>query len=460
MPLADALSKLPPAPCYWVALSGGLDSTVLLHALVTVQAMLQTQPPASIRALHVHHGLSEHADHWLAACEALCADLGVPLESVGVKVEPRGRGLEDAAREARYRVFEQTLPAGHCLLTAHHGDDQAETLLLRLMRGSGPRGLAAMADSRALGRGCLHRPLLGVTRAQLEDYARVHHLQWVEDDSNTDERFDRNFLRAQVMPRLRQRWPGLARAWGESARLCAESEQLLGELAGEDLERAVASVVSSRPTLAPVLDITRLRELSPPRRHNLLRHWLRSQSLPVPGREHLKQIDQQLIGGREDSRARVQWEALELHRFRSGLYLLSSRWFDPGSDSRPRSGLAFTPDRGAALSLPDGGRLEAERAVGSAAGPGLPILRPGLGALTVRWREGGERCQPVGRAHSQALKKLLQEHDLEPWWRSQVPLVYRGDVLVAVGDLWVCQGFGAGGEEPGHRLIWRPPGSF
>lgn len=450
MSLTDALKELPPAPCYWVALSGGLDSTVLLHALV------RTRPSASVKALHVNHGLSDHAGDWQASCDALCADLGVPLETVRVDVRRAGKGLEDAAREARYRVFEQTLPAGDCLLTAHHADDQAETLLLRLMRGSGPRGLAGMAETRVLGQGVLHRPFLGVTRAQLEDHAREWNLRWVDDDSNADQRFDRNFLRAEVMPRLRQRWPGLARAWGESARLCAESEQLLGELAGEDLERTVAREVSSRPTLGPVLDIRALVGLSRSRRHNLLRYWLHSQALPPPGRERLTQIDQQLIEGREDSRARVAWEGLELRRFRSGLYLLRSRWFE----SMPQSRFDFVPEPGTNLTLPGGGRLDVERAVGPDEERGAPALRPGLGELQVRWREGGERCQPAGRDHSQTLKKLLQEHGLEPWWRSRLPLIYRGGTLVAVGDLWVCRGFAATGHESGYRLVWRPPGSF
>lgn len=449
MPLPDLSNGLPPAEHYWVALSGGLDSVVLLHALV------RARPDLAVSAVHVHHGLSPKADDWLAFCELLCAQLGVSFHSQRVQVVSGGQGLEAAARVERYRVFEQCLAAGHCLLTAHHGDDQAETLLLRLMRGSGPRGLAAMATSRVLGQGLVHRPLLGVARAELEAYAQAHQLSWVEDDSNRDERFDRNFMRHRVLPVLRQRWPALVSACGDSAALCAESEALLAEMAEGDLARACLRDVSGRPRLGPVLSVSQLHGLSSPRRRNLLRHWLRGQQVPIPGRERLAQMEAQLIEGRDDSNACVVWEGLALRRHAGGLYLLRSAWLQTPPELPART--AIDPRASGHYALASTGHLRVDAAV---AEPGEQWLQPDLPDLHWRWRQGGERCRPADRAHSQTLKKLLSAYGLESWWRPVLPLIYSGADLVAVGDLWICHGFEAGPGQPGLRLRWAPPGSF
>lgn len=447
MPLPDLSLTLPPAQRYWVALSGGLDSVVLLHSLVHAHL------DAEVRAVHVHHGLSTRADDWLAFCEAACAEWGVRCHSQRVNIAPDGKGLEAAARVARYRVFEQCLAPGDCLLTAHHGDDQAETLLLRLMRGSGPRGLAAMAPSRPLGQGVVYRPFLGVARAELEAYAQAHQLHWVEDDSNRDERFDRNFMRHRVIPVLRQRWPALASACRESAALCAESEALLVEMAEADLTRVRQDGVSERPRIGPVLSVRHLRALSSARRRNLLRHWIREQQLPIPGRERLAQIESQLVEGREDSSACVSWEGLALRRHADGLYLLRADWLR-APPALPDT-TAIDPSVGGKYPLGSAGRIEVQ-----AVATGALRLQAGLPDLHWRWRQGGERCQPSGRAHSQTLKKLLPAYGLESWWRPAVPLIYSGTALVAVGDLWVCRGFEAAEGQPGLRLRWFAPGSF
>lgn len=453
MPLMNALNKLPrDASCYWVALSGGVDSMVLLHALVGAELGVP------IKAIHVHHGLSVYADQWQQLCESVCQELGVALKTVHVHVKTAGKGLEDAARQARYDAFAELVGLGDILLTAHHGDDQVETMLLRLMRGAGPRGLASMAASRPLGRGLLMRPLLGMERRELERYAQTHHVRWAEDDSNVDRRFDRNYLRHEVMPAMRQRWPGLVAAWSESAVLCSESEALLGDLAAEDLERAVLSEPGSRPKIGPVLDVQVLSQWSFARRCNVLRYWIRAQGLPVPGREQLFQVNQQFIDGREDAQARVIGGDWELRRFRRGLYLLRPHWLRALPE--PLATLNWNPDAEPQLALPDGGRLSAQRLIGNSAEDEAMLLRTDLPELRVCWRQGGERCQPGDRGHSQSLKNLLQEYDLEPWWRGKLPLIYSGDTLVAAGDLWVCRGFEAPPGTSGYQLGWRPAGSF
>lgn len=400
---------------WWVGFSGGLDSTVLLHALA------QLDLPVQLRALHINHQISPNADTWQNQCADFCARYAIPFHAEKVRVENTGKGIEDAARAARYGVFEKNLALGDLLFTAHHANDQAETLLLRLMRGTGPRGLAAMAAQRTLGAGILVRPLLHFSRAELEAYAQLHQLTWVDDESNGDDDYDRNFLRNQVMPLLHNRWPEFKRKWQQTAELCAQQESLMEELAREDLQRA-------KPALERVgrsIELSSVLSLSPARQQNLLRYWLRSLNFTMPEQLHWQQITQQLFYGREDAQARVAWGNLALQRYRERLYVLPL--------VLPSMELQLLSSSDAAKQ-----RLKAS----------LPNVRMG-------YREGGERCKPADRAHSQTLKKLLQEYELEPWLRDSVPLVFSDNELVAVGDLWICAGFVAQENETGYELIWR-----
>ncbi len=424
----------------WVALSGGLDSVVLLHALV--QLRLSTP----ITALHINHQISPHAADWQQHCAAVCASWGVEYVAQTVVVEPRGGGLEEAARAARYAVFETHVRNGDYLLTAHHADDQAETLLLRLLRGSGPRGLAAMARQRPLGQGTILRPLLDVKRSALESYAVAHQLIWVEDDSNTDTHYDRNYLRHNVMPSLVLRWPDYTRRWQQSAQACAESEELLQELAAEDLMRAVPRPERQGGSLALAV----LREMSRARRHNLLRYWFRQQRYAVPELVHLQQIDFQLIHGRVDAEGEVRWGNVSVQRFRDRLYAMPSLVLTPAQEQSHPGGWHLTGKTEECV-LSASSLLTFEYCSSAAT---VSCLRLDITQVELRWRSGGERCRPAGRAHSQTLKKLLQEHGLEPWWREQVPLVYVDDQLAAVGDLWVCADFVAAPGAPGYRLHW------
>ena len=440
MPLKQSIQTLPEDRRYCVALSGGLDSTVLLHAVA--------RRCSGVRAVHVHHGLSPNADQWQRHCETLCKQLGVPLDVVTVDVQKDGKGLEDAAREARYQAFIQQLQPDEILLTAHHGDDQVETLLMRLGRGSGVRGLAGMAARRPLGAGELWRPLLGVSRRELEDYARSHRLSWIEDESNDDLQFDRNFLRHRVMPTLRERWPHLVESWGQSAVLCAESEALLEDYAREDLARLTLESADPHAAAGWVLSLPGLQGLSTARRHQVLRVWFRERGVPGLNRDRLAEVDRQLIDGREDAGACVAWEGWALRRFRQGLYLLNGTSLEAPLPSQP---IPVDLSGSGRVVLPGGAVLVFER---EDFGGNGPRLAAGLPELSIRWRQGGERCQPEGRAHSQTLKKLLQEYTLAPWWRARQPLIYSGETLVAAGDLWVCKGFSAAPGQPGYRLRW------
>lgn len=404
-----------PSAIWWVGFSGGLDSTVLLHALA------QLQLPVQLCALHINHQISPNANAWQTQCADFCAQYSIPFHAEKVHVENTGKGIEDAARAVRYSVFEKNLATNDFLLTAHHANDQAETLLLRLMRGTGPRGLAAMASVRSLGAGLLARPLLHFTRAELETYALAHRLCWVDDESNLDDDYDRNFLRNQVMPLLHSRWPEFKRKWQQTAELCAQQETVIEEIAHEDLMRA--ALVTGR--VGQSIDLNVMTSLSPARQQNLLRYWLRLLNHTTPEQLHWQQIEQQIFNGRDDAQTRVTWGNVALQTYRQRLYALP-------------------------LQLP---KLELQ--FESSTVDERPRLKATLPDLRISYRVGGERCKPIGRAHSQTLKKLLHEYELEPWLRDKVPLVFSGDCLVAVGDLWVCAEFVAEENEVGYKLIWR-----
>ncbi len=424
-------SFLPPVHGYWVAYSGGLDSHVLLHALAAVRGELGD---TRLAAVHVHHGLHADADLWTEHCTAVCGALGVPLTVLRVDARAgAGESPEASARAARYRALEQLLGAGDVLLTAHHLDDQAETLLLQLLRGSGPHGLAAMPQSSALGAARHGRPLLDVPREALRRYARGEGLSWVEDSSNAELHFDRNYLRHEILPRLAARWPSARETLARSAAHCAEAASLLDELAALDLQ----AVLGDGPDR---LAVPRLLALSSARRRNVLRIWLRGLGLPLPSQAQLAQVEQALAAD-WDAEPCVHWSGAEVRRYRDQLYAMAPL---PAHDS----GAEIEWDLEAPLELPAlGGRLRATRVQGQ----GVHASR---GRVTVRFRAGGERCRPLGRHETHALKKLFQEAGVPPWQRERIPLIFIGGELAAVAGLWVCEPFAASGMDYGWIFEW------
>ncbi|MCU0935567.1 MAG: tRNA lysidine(34) synthetase TilS [Gammaproteobacteria bacterium] len=435
--LATVLRDLPAAPRYRVAFSGGLDSTVLLHALAEARDDLG----GALEAVHVNHGLHGDAGRWAEHCARVCAGLGVACRVVAVDAAAApGESPEAAARHARYRAFEGVTGEGEALLTAHHQDDQAETLLLHLLRGSGVRGLAAMPVRRALGRGWLGRPLLGWPRAALRAWAEARGLAWVEDPSNRDERLDRNFLRRQVLPLLEARWPGATRVLARDAALQAQASVLLDALARED-------AAAARGPEQGTLSVRALLALTPTRRDEALREWLRRRGLPAPSAVHLGHVVRDVLLSREDAAARVAWPGAEVWRYRDALVALP-----PVVAASGTRAWSWNPPE--PLTLP-AGTLAAAPAVGE----GLAAARLAGVAVAVRLRSGGERCRLPGRGHHHALKKLLQAHGVPPPVREWLPLVYVGEDLAAVADLWVCEPWQAGPGERGWVLRWqRPPG--
>jgi len=433
--LLQQLRRHPGTPCYQVAFSGGLDSHALLHALCRIRAVLD----AEIGAVHVNHGLQLEADHWESHCRQLCADLQVPYVSLQADGKAlRGESPEAAARRARYTALADWLPAQHCLLTAQHQDDQAETLLLQLLRGSGVSGLAAMPVLTTLGAGRHLRPLLAVTREALSRYAVANRLTWIEDPSNTDTAFDRNYLRQQVLPVLRERWPAVASSLSRSASHCADAARLLADLAEQDLH----ALTGRNNTLS----LTGLVALPHTRQANVLRHWIKQLSGKTPSAAVLARILNDVTGSRRDSEPCVRWGSFEIRRYREELFLL--RQTGPGEQPGALEWALAGP-----LALPGpGGVLTATAETGG----GIRAVAVPAGRVRVAWRQGGEYCRPAGRGHHHRLKKLFQEQGVPPWERSRIPLIYIEDQLAAVAGMWVCEPFQAGPAEPGFVINWLP----
>jgi tRNA(Ile)-lysidine synthase len=432
--LLQQLQRHAPAPAYWVAYSGGLDSSVLLHALQACAGSLH----AEIGAVHVNHGLQAHAAEWEVHCRQRCAALGLRYVSLSVDAAAaRGESPEAAARAARYAALVRWLPDGHCLLTAQHRDDQAETLLLQLLRGSGVHGLAAMPELNALGKGLHLRPLLEYPRSDLYTWALARGLAWVDDPSNLDTAFDRNFLRAAVMPMLRQRWPAAASSLARSAAHCAEAADLVGQLAELDLQQ-----VQGRH--AGTLAIAGLDSLPLVRRSNVLRHWMRAHTGVFPPAAILGHILRDVLASRQDAEPCVRSGGHEVRRYRDALWLLPRQ-------TMPQSHEVMTWSMRASLPLPQAGGV---LRVTPGTGRGIRQSLVATTGVQVRWRQGGECCRPAGRRHHHSLKKLFQAQGVPPWERVRIPLIYIGDELAAVAGLWVCEPFQAGPADAGLWIDW------
>lgn len=384
-----------------------------------------------------------------------------------------GSGPEASARAARYRVFDNKMSTDDVLVLGHHADDQVETVLYRLLRGAGARGLAGIPAERALKHGRVLRPLLALPRSDLRHYAEAHKLSWIEDESNLRIDYDRNYLRHRVIPALLERWPNLAARVGRSASHSEQSEKLNGDLAALDL--AGLDVQAARVGESLSLDL--LLSLPDYRQRNVLRYWsvfcpqstdaqnsaiqgtaAKSTATKIaPGHRAIEAVLSDLIEAQDDASPVVTWPGGEWRRFNNRLYCLPVAWqaasFDPELSAPLRWQSLEKP-----LALPDGGELSGSQHQHQHPhrnqGQGL-FVPPGA-VVSVGFRQGGERCQPVARSASTTLKKLFQEYHLEPWLRDRIPLIYIDEKLAAVGDVWVCEGFQAGAVQSGWWLSWTP----
>ena len=401
------LNKLTSTHTLWVAYSGGLDSSVLLHRLVN-----DTQG-FDIKAIHINHGLSQNANAWEQHCQAICEILNVELTIKKINIEKsKGQSLEAVARETRYQAFSTVMGSNDCLLTAHHQDDQAETLLLQLLRGAGLDGLSAMPALTSFSNGYLYRPLLETPRSELLSYAKENKLHWMEDESNDDTDIDRNYIRHQIMPQLKNRWPSAEKTLSRSASHCASAKRLLTVLAKQDY-------LDCQGSQANTLSINKLSKFERERQDNVLRFWLKQLKLSMPSTIKLAHLHQNVLAAKQDAMPLLTWPGVEIRRYRDDLYAMP-----PLPDFDTSTTLQWQTEY--ALTLPANlGILRKEAVFDNQ--ENIPEQ------VTVRFRQGGERVPLKGNQGHQALNVYFQSVGIPPWERSRVPLIFHQDQLISLG---------------------------
>jgi tRNA(Ile)-lysidine synthase len=390
-----------------------MDSCVLLNALAEIRKDLGVP----VEAIHINHGLQTKALKWEQFCRETCARLDIRFSHLQLSLRPAaGESLEAQARDARYSAIAGRMEADEALLTAHHGDDQVETFLLQLLRGAGVSGLASMPCSRQWEAGWLMRPLLEFSRGDLLTWAQQQKLQWQEDPSNQSLHIRRNFLRHKVIPLLKDQWPGVISTTGRSARHCAEAAHLMREVGTSDLA-LISDAGKPWRLLMSALDV-----LSPQRQKNLLRYWIRHQGLPVPGHQVIERVLSEVMQAQQTGSPLLTWKSGEIRRYRNHLYLMPPLMDAPQEDVKLDWNVQST------LELPEGlGQLS---------------LKSGIEwkdeVLCVVFRTEGLKCRPGKTKRNRSFKRLCQDYAIPPWVRSRLPLIYRGDDLIAVADYCLC----------------------
>ncbi len=389
-----------------VAYSGGLDSHVLL---VAMHRWCQ-QHRRGLRAVYIDHGLQDDSVHWAAHCARVCESLNVPFTSVAVDVElGNGASPEKAARDARYAALEWQLQSGEMMLTAHHADDQAETLLLQLLRGAGVQGAAAMPSIKPFADGWHVRPMLSINRVALEAVANALQLKWVEDTSNTNQKFDRNYLRHSVMPVLQHRWPAVVSSLGRAAGHASQATALLQEIAMQDVELK-----------SDVLDVAALQVLSTQRQANALRAWISCQGFALPSTAKLRHMMHDLIMASSDTNGRISFDQAEVCRHRQSLYIGAR-----GSFAQAAPFDHAWAHRAYPLPIPETNQtLTANDLPLTWIADDVP--------LQIKSRQGGEKIRLAGQPYQQSVKSLLQQQGLPPWQRSKLPFVWHRDQLLGI----------------------------
>jgi tRNA(Ile)-lysidine synthase len=434
---------------FYIGYSGGVDSHVLLHCCASI-----AQLTGRLTAVYVHHGLQAEAESWVGHCEKTAKDLCVEFLTLRVNARAApGESPEEAARNARYAALKSLLNVNDVLLLAQHREDQLETVLLQLFRGSGLRGLSGMPERQAFGAGIMLRPLLNTPKQAISDYARAHRLSWVEDPSNESNDYDRNFLRNAVVPLLKQRWPSLDKTIMRSAKHCADAQVLVDEVADE-LFDAVFNPADR------TLCISRLLEHHRHQQQLIIRHWFRHRGLKMPSQSFVRRILSEVVAAAEHRDPVLSGQGYSIRRYRNKLYCLINLF---GTDLYlPEGHQAGKPD---VISPPGTKKPEINQAlqvpqnrvwpVGQASiniinkqtlayklsSKGIPYEQWQTANVEVRFRQGGEKICLPGREGHHSLKNLFQEAGIPPWERDVMPLIYLNGQLAAVGDLWISTAF-------------------
>ena len=420
-----------------VAFSGGLDSSVLLHSLVSIPEFKER-----VFAIHVNHGLSPNSKSWIKHCEKFCSVLGVNFIPLTIELE-NSKTNENILRQARYEAFFSCLEKGDVLCTAHHQDDHIETILFRILRGTGIKGLAGIEKYSQIEGIDLIRPLISYSKKDLLDYGNKFNVNWIEDESNEDLSISRNFIRKKVIPNLKNdNWPEYKNSISYLSSKAKEANEILDEIAFLDLKRCASESLDR-------LSILKIKELSHARAMNVLFTWLGINTHLGVSNKITDQVYKSIVLASENSNPVVTFGkrgesgSFQIRRFNNFLRHLPLTETETLSNKKVWKWNTNNP-----LELPTG-TLSMQLSLGK--GISTQLTEPGI---SIKGRIGGERCKPEGRSKSQKLKKLFQEYRVPPWVRDRIPLVYVGDQLAAVSDLWVCEEFVAKKDEKGIVLSW------
>ena len=428
IPITDSTNKI------LIGYSGGVDSHVLLYMLAQMKDSLSQE----IEAIHINHGLNDMANEWVKHCRSIC--LGLEIKFLLVELDaksPKGESQEAWARKLRYEAINQFINDGDILLTAHNKNDTAETLLLQLFRGAGPAGLSAMSLNSPFGAGWHCRPLLDYSRSEIEKYADNNNLEWIEDSSNKDNKYDRNFLRNNVIPILTGRWPGMSNTLSRASRIQAETSMLLQDLASVDLEDCILENSGQ-------LSITALNKLSNHRVANVIRYWIKNHGYAIPTSAQMTRIIEDVLNASSDSEPCISWSDTEVRRYRDTLFISSPLPKPPDSSSE----ICWKLDEECNLVM---GKLHAQRSIGK----GIKAKICPENFVTVKFRRGSEVIKKGGHHHK--LKKLFQEFGVPSYYRDFIPLIYIGDKLVAISGLLIDEDYIAAQTEESIDITWSRP---
>jgi len=415
---------------FLLAFSGGVDSVVLLDLLVNV-----LKESDALRIIHINHNLNEHSNDWAQFSSEVCEKYDLPLICESVEPKRHGKGLEADARELRYQSFRDVIQDDEYLLTGHHQDDQMETLLYRIFRGTGIDGLMAIRREIKFGKGFLYRPMLNISREKIEEYAQLKNLKWIYDSSNDDSSYDRNFLRKDIIPLIKKRWPSVENKVSRLSVIAEQNQLLLNELAIED----VGQLKNYNH-----LDIETLSEKSYPRIINIFRFMIKKNNMSVPSMQVLNEGIKTLMHSKSKSPS-MTWNDNTIRRYKHRLYFLNSALNSPNDLSNEMSwDIKKTINLGKNL-----GSIQARFLNGE----GISLNRCPSN-LAIKYRKGGEEIKPSGHKITKSLKNLFQENNVLPWVRDKIPLIYVDQELISVGDLWFNQDFKASANEDGFLITW------
>ena len=415
----------------YVGYSGGMDSHVLLHLLVQNQANIKSK----IIAVHVNHGLSKESIEWARHCHDQCEKLRIKFILIDIDATaPKGESQEEWSRRLRYDALKKLLEVGDVLITAHHKDDLAETLLLQLFRGAGPAGLSAIPEKIQFGKGSHIRPFLNATRKELTEIANTMDHNWIMDNSNNDERFDRNYLRHKIMPGIKERWPGILKTLSRSARIQSDANELIEDLAEIDLSSCINLTNNT-------LKQSSIKNLSYPRSINLIRYWLKSQGKRSPSSAILEQILSDVVNSGTDASPCIRWDEIEIRRYREMIFLTREL---PSMDE-VNNDLRWEPGSECILKY---GEIISKLNIGK----GISFQKIDGKEISIRYRDSYEEIKLGGHHHS--LKNIFQENGIPPCFRDLIPLIYMGNTLVEIAGLCINEDYQAKSGEQALQVVW------